>query len=265
MLEIESTVRLGAFLYIYKFTRSLYLLTMSTYRRGQWSYFSCFDLLDELLEILWIVFFTHSLLLYFYLHHQPHANNFRYSIDNDCFVTFLMILLSFYYNFSGQRFRSSSSLGQLDIFLKDFGRAFVPLDLDVSGSDRSYFEKKKAFYELKYPHVRLHFRFETDQCWFKNPVNPTTNFHGELLSIELIPWDSTRGVSQGTIPFSAHGYVVQDITEVYHEHICPSCRLVLREPVGLLCEHQHCRTCLIVHNRFRIVFFSSCSIEKRFS
>lgn len=228
----------GLIVYIYYLIRSLYMFTIGNCWYGQSQYFYWLDLLEELVEILWIMFFTHSLLLYFYLFCRPSQSSFRVKLRGDCLNTALFTLLCFFTNLSGHTFRISVSLNQLYGLLKDWGRYCIPMDIDTWSYDRSDFEKKKALYKLKYRHVRLNSIDREDiKHWFKSPVALTANSNGELLS--------------------AHGYVVQDIDEISQEYICSSCKLVLREPVGLVCEHQQCQTCVVIQNRFRILLSSS--------
>ena len=222
---------LGVIVYIYFMIRSFCMFTIGTcwYRKSYYLYW--LDLLEELSEIFWIMFFTHSLLLFCYLFGRPSRSSFRVSLRNDCLNTAVYTLLCFFTNFSGNRFRISVSLNQLNGRLKDWGLNFIPMDLDTCGYDRNDFEKKKALYKLKYRHVRLNFTHIKDsKHWFKSPITLTANSNGELLS--------------------AHGYVVQDIDEISQDYICSSCKLVLREPVGLVCGHQQCQTCVVVQSRF---------------
>jgi hypothetical protein len=41
-----------------------------------------------------------------------------------------------------------------------------------------------------------------------------------------------------------NGFIVKNINEIDQSYICPSCKLVLREPYQLNCRHRQCQSCI---------------------
>jgi hypothetical protein len=215
---------------------SEFLLTINTDYYRYYSNWFWFDLLDSILQILWIMIFTHSLLLHFYINHDSLKESLHSFIREDHVDAFSFTILSIGMHLSGNTVSERVSSDSLEEFLEDPANRLLPLNIGVYNENDDDFQLDEDYYRSKYKFIRLR-RIHSGRNNHKATSNIQASSSEETIRLQEL---GSSQISQEAI----HGFLVKNIEKIDQNFICQSCHLVLRQPYQLCCGHRQCQSCI---------------------
>ncbi|CAF3710764.1 unnamed protein product [Rotaria sp. Silwood1] len=201
--------------------------------------------------------------MYVYVFGNPFTKDWRKFLCEDFPEIIFVTLWSIGAILFGNRIDACISKNDLENFLSDSIPRLMPVEISVYDDNDDDFEFDQNFYQSKYKNIRFR-RLRISKKKFDNGNaneaiifnNNRTNLNLQVSSIEenhsfqpLIPYNHSFRILQRSVLFPKNGFFVKNIEDIDQCFICPSCRLIFRDPYRLHCGHRQCQSCINLQHR----------------
>ncbi|CAF3847085.1 unnamed protein product [Rotaria sp. Silwood1] len=201
--------------------------------------------------------------MYVYVFGNPFTKDWRKFLCEDFPEIIFVTLWSIGAIVFGNRIDACISKNDLENFLSDSIPRLMPVEISVYDDNDDDFEFDQNFYQSKYKNIRFR-RLRISKKKFDNGNaneaiifnNNRTNLNLQVSSIEenhsfqpLIPYNHSFRILQRSVLFPKNGFFVKNIEDIDQCFICPSCRLIFRDPYRLHCGHRQCQSCINLQHR----------------
>jgi hypothetical protein len=181
--------------------------------------------------------YTLLFLTIFYVYQDPSRETFREDYSAYWFFTTRWMFSEIYGRSWKLSFFDDSFKRQLEDPTLKF---YLLCDIDIYYDKSDNLEQDKRDYQTMYKNIHFHYRPGWRISRKEKDINTQPSIDQNIR--EGVPYQGLKSSSL------KNGFPVKNIAEIDQSYICPSCKLVLREPYRLNCGHQLCQSCINPQN-----------------